>query len=593
MGSENINLCRICHSEFETEEDLSLHTCLQIKQEFQDSNYDVGQNSSKDSKNYELPSNEKINMEVEKPAPNKKLKKLCLCGICSKSFKDNYRLRRHISQVHTKDGEIIQPDPLFDAKTEIETRDAKKVCICGICNKGFKDNYRLRRHESQVHTKDWKIIQPDQVFEPKTKMETEDTQDFKYVEFEKPGPNKDAQEFKEEEQFDFEYTDIDLSEELLSEILRLVDELCDVINRSDPDLYRTVKVNKIINDAVSCYRNKLVSNDSKIDAFSETKQQGHFLKDLLSYSENEEFENYNADMDFDPNVPKAKKRKKNPKKNNTKTSSKVSTNCNSDIEPKGKKKSFIRNPDDIFLYPYVKYIRLTRTGGTHETEVQCLCCNAYTQRKALVFRHLRTVHKSEIDWNKDPEKIYDCETRVCKNLYGSWFKQLWCTQCIVLAKMKRKESQRKRKTGPNRVKYYQLCPDCGKNVENLSNHMQTHRTEELKCSQCDTVLKHLKGLKDHIKSVHEKEPCVECGRLISHSKMRVHLLGHGPDSEKKYKCDVCGKGFTETQRLQDHMNVHTGEKPYKCKYCTNCFASRGNQRMHERGHEGYRRNHSK
>jgi len=75
--------------------------------------------------------------------------------------------------------------------------------------------------------------------------------------------------------------------------------------------------------------------------------------------------------------------------------------------------------------------------------------------------------------------------------------------------------------------------------------------------------------------------------------MKFHLQGHAPDSEKKYKCEVCGKGFVETHRLQDHMNIHTGEKPYKCKYCSNRFASRGNQRMHERNHEGYRRNHSK
>ena len=565
---------------------------IEIKQEFQETNildnYDVCQNGT-------LAQDVKFNVDEEKS------RKICICGICNKSFKDNYRLRRHISQVHTKDGEIIQPDPLFDAKTEIETRDAKKICICGICNKGFKDNYRLRRHESQVHTKDWNLTQPKKVSEPKTKIETKDVQDFKDVEFEKPAPNKDTQYFKEEEQFDFEYTDIELSEELLSEILRLVDELCDVINRSDPDLYRTVQVNKIINDAVSCYRNKLgelVSIDFKTDNFAETKQQGHFLKDLLPL---EEFENFDADTDYYPKVKKRKnadtdydpkvKKKKVSSKNSI--VSKVAINSDSDIGPKEKKKSFIKNPDDIFLYPYVKYIRLTGTTGTHETEVQCLCCNGYTQRKALVFRHLRTVHKSEIDWNKEPEKIYDCETRVCKNLYGSWFKQLWCTQCIALAKMKRKESQRKRKTGPNRVKYYQLCPDCGKNVENLSNHMQTHRTEELKCPQCDTVLKHLKGLKDHIKSVHEKEPCIECGKLISHNKMKLHLQGHAPDSEKKYKCEVCGKGFVETHRLQDHMNIHTGEKPYKCKYCSNRFASRGNQRMHERNHEGYRRNHSK
>ena len=48
MGSENIHCCQLCHSEFETEDDLSLHKCVDIKQEFQESKvldiYDVGQN---------------------------------------------------------------------------------------------------------------------------------------------------------------------------------------------------------------------------------------------------------------------------------------------------------------------------------------------------------------------------------------------------------------------------------------------------------------------------------------------------------------------------------------------------------------------
>ena len=101
MGSENIHLCRICHSEFETEEDLSLHTCVEIKQEFQETNvidsYDFGQNGAlaQDLKNYELPSNVKFNVDDEKP------RKLCVCEICNKSFKDNYKLRRH-EKVHNK-----------------------------------------------------------------------------------------------------------------------------------------------------------------------------------------------------------------------------------------------------------------------------------------------------------------------------------------------------------------------------------------------------------------------------------------------------------------------------------------------------------
>ena len=563
---------------------------IEIKQEFQETNildnHDVGQNGAlaQDLKNYELPSSVRFNVDEEKP------KNLCICELCNKSFKDNYRLRRHISQVHTKDGEIIQPDQAAEAKTKTETQDAKKLCICGICNKGFKDNYRLRRHESQVHTKDWNLIQPDHVFEPKTKIET-----------------LDAQDFKDEEQFDFEYTDVDLSEEFLSDILKRVDELCDVINKGDSNFERTVKVIQNLNDDVSCYRNKLALIDSKIESFTEIKKQSHFLKDLLPL---EEFENFDAGTDYNPKVkkrknadtdydPKVKKKKKSSKKN---TGSKISTNSDGEIKPKypEKRKPAKRNPDDIFLYPYVKYISI---NSSKETMVQCLCCNSagnsYIQRKGLVFRHLRTVHKDEINWEKAPEKLNDCETRVCLPLYGSWFKQLWCTQCPVILKMKAKERERKRRekemrTGPNRIKVYKLCPDCGKNVENLSQHTQAmHSNEEHKCPRCDMVFNSKRYVETHIKAVHEKTPCVECGKLIGITKMKLHLQGHAPDSEKKYKCEVCGKGFTETQRLQDHMNIHTGEKPYKCKYCANCFASRGNQRMHERGHEGYRRNHSK
>ena len=52
MDCKNIYCCQLCHSEFESEEDLSLHRCIEIKQEFQESKvldtYDVGQNGNLD-----------------------------------------------------------------------------------------------------------------------------------------------------------------------------------------------------------------------------------------------------------------------------------------------------------------------------------------------------------------------------------------------------------------------------------------------------------------------------------------------------------------------------------------------------------------
>ena len=283
-----------------------------------------------------------------------------------------------------------------------------------------------------------------------------------------------------------------------------------------------------------------------------------------------------------------------------------------------------RNPDNIFLYPYVKYIS--------ETELQCLCCDKYTHTvKAKVFRHLRTVHKAEINWNKEPEKINDCTTRVCEKLYGFLNKEMWCIQCSEIAKIKRKESQRiskekqknkvkepklcmecgknvidlrdhiktvhenKKRESRNRKKQ-ELCPECGKYVNFLKNHMKmVHVLDKQKCPHCDKELKNTVQLYKHIKQYHsEKLPCTHCGKLFTSWNMKRHIeRQHTSNDDKKYKCDVCGKGFARKEHLPDHKNIHTGEKPYKCKFCSACFASRGNHNIHERSHLGYKRKSSK
>ena len=39
--------------------------------------------------------------------------------------------------------------------------------------------------------------------------------------------------------------------------------------------------------------------------------------------------------------------------------------------------------------------------------------------------------------------------------------------------------------------------------------------------------------------------------------MHRHVqTNHTSDEEKKYKCDVCGKGFYQKGAFQDHMNTH-------------------------------------
>ena len=121
-----------------------------------------------------------------------------------------------------------------------------------------------------------------------------------------------------------------------------------------------------------------------------------------------------------------------------------------------------------------------------------------------------------------------------------------------------------------------------------------HYVEKQTCSQCGTVVKSLKALECHIKDAHEKVPCTECGKMYGSLALPRHIhSAHTPNDQKKYKCEVCGKGFITNQRLKDHNNIHTGEKPYKCKFCTSCFAIKGTHAMHERGHLGYRRKSNK
>ena len=93
--------------------------------------------------------------------------------------------------------------------------------------------------------------------------------------------------------------------------------------------------------------------------------------------------------------------------------------------------------------------------------------------------------------------------------------------------------------------------------------------------------------------VHEKIPCLECGRMVGPAVMSIHMQFHLPDELEIYKCDICSKGFPTNQHFKDHRNIHTGEKPYKCKFCSTCFASSGTRNMHQKSHLGIKRNSSK
>ena len=73
--------------------------------------------------------------------------------------------------------------------------------------------------------------------------------------------------YENQEDFDsYESADLALSEDFIILILQQIDDVCENIKNGDPDIHRTLKVSKKLNDAVDCYRNRLEPPKPNIDA---------------------------------------------------------------------------------------------------------------------------------------------------------------------------------------------------------------------------------------------------------------------------------------------------------------------------------------
>ncbi|KAG5896100.1 Zinc finger protein 287 [Gonioctena quinquepunctata] len=157
------------------------------------------------------------------------------------------------------------------------------------------------------------------------------------------------------------------------------------------------------------------------------------------------------------------------------------------------------------------------------------------------------------------------------------------------------------------------CDICGKyfkHSRSLTSHRKRRHWEVLgipsvkfNCTICNNHYITATGLKRHNLRVHTPDvdfsvPCDICGErdienLIKDEPPDIdeNLISpefvtseHIPPAKGPFKCQFCGKGFTQKSSQNTHERIHTGNKPYSCDICQKTFITRDSMKSHKRSH---------
>ncbi|CAL8142549.1 unnamed protein product [Orchesella dallaii] len=221
------------------------------------------------------------------------------------------------------------------------------------------------------------------------------------------------------------------------------------------------------------------------------------------------------------------------------------------------------------------------------------------------------------------QKMYMCE--ICSKTFTSptyltghkqkeHFQELGvqpikCEECDVLLPSRAQLKYHNQKVHEKKFKYF--CEICGKGFlfeSGLKNHSQIHSTERNEvCQVCGAAYVHNRVLMDHMKNHHPeiyaatkgKDPaevsmpnqdnqgpfiCKFCNKEFS---MRYHLHSHlktHTEVYEKYKCGICGKGYSSVSGVKRHEESAHQSASYSCQYCGKEFPCRDYVRYHVKNH---------
>jgi len=157
-----------------------------------------------------------------------------------------------------------------------------------------------------------------------------------------------------------------------------------------------------------------------------------------------------------------------------------------------------------------------------------------------------------------------------------------CDQCpaayttyvgLYLHRRKNHNKVQENEKNSQSAKQIHTCPDCGKeynNKKNLVDHQKIKHQNILpfSCEHCEKRFPSGSMMRTHIKNVHSRQKCLQCGIEISNKYwFRRHMLtAHGVKQDGAIQCDFCSKLFFSISCKDKHIqNNHMNDIDLKMK----------------------------